>query len=489
MKRRLANPGLSPAVLALLLLVLGRRAGAQSLAALESRPLVLGLEAAVRLALEASPSLEGAEAALEAADARRDAASRLRLPSVLASAAYSHAGPVEPGVLAIDLGAPAGVKSVALPEALQDSTSFRIVLQQPLYTGGRLASGLAQAEAGRAAALAEAAAKRRDVAAAAERAWWGLVLASESEAAVAENLLAVRAHRADAERRLAEGTATKSELLSWRMQEVEASVRARSADADRAAARARLNVLLGRPWDAPLEAAEEPTMAADGSAAEPTRAAAESTGAAAAAAPEGEASCPDGGAGESGLLATALGSRPELAAARARVEAREAAVGVARSALLPALHLTASAAYADPNPKAFPQRPGFELLWDIGLVASLDLGRLPFARSQVEEARAQAREARGALAQAQDGVALELALAGLELEKARDRLESSSAAVALAEENRRVQEERFAAGIALASELADAESALLLARLDGTRSRVAWELARAALRDAAGGTR
>ncbi|HRY72479.1 MAG TPA: TolC family protein, partial [Spirochaetia bacterium] len=315
------------------------------------------------------------------------------------------------------------------------------------------------------------------------------VLASESEAAVAENLLAVRSHRADAERRLAEGTATKSELLSWRMQEVEASVRTRSADADRAAARARLNVLLGRSWDAPLETAEEPTMAADGSAAEPTRAAAESTGAAAAAAPEGEASCPDGGAGESGLLATALGSRPELAAARARVEAREAAVGVARSALLPALHLTASAAYADPNPKAFPQRPGFELLWDIGLVASLDLGRLPFARSQVEEARAQAREARGALAQAQDGVALELALAGLELEKARDRLESSSAAVALAEENRRVQEERFAAGIALASELADAESALLLARLDGTRSRVAWELARAALRDAAGGTR
>lgn len=484
MKRRLANPGLSPAVLALLLLVLGRRAGAQSLAALESRPLVLGLEAAVRLALEASPSLEGAEAALEAADARRDAASRLRLPSVLASAAYSHAGPVEPGVLAIDLGAPAGVKSVALPEALQDSTSFRIALQQPLYTGGRLASGLAQAEAGRAAALAEAAAKRRDVAAAAERAWWGLVLAAESEAAVAENLLAVRAHRADAERRLAEGTATKSELLSWRMQEVEASVRARSADADRAAARARLNVLIGRPWDAPLEAAEE--AAEEAATAE---GAVEPTGAAAAAPPAGEASRPDGSAGEAGLLAAALGSRPELAAARARVEAREAAIGAARSALLPSLHLTASAAYADPNPKAFPQRPGFELLWDVGLVASLDLGRLPFARAQVEEARAQAREARGALAQARDGVALELALAGLELEKARGRLEASSAAVALAQENRRVQEERFAAGIALASELADAESALLQARLDGTRSRVAWELARAALRDAAGGTR
>lgn len=481
MKRRVAIPGLRPAVLALLL-ALGGRTGAQAPAALESQPLVLGLGAAVRLALGASPSLAGAEAALEAADARRDAASRLRLPSALASASYSHSGPVEPGVLAIDLGAPAGVKSVALPEALKDSTSFRIALQQPLYTGGRLASGLAQAEAGRAAALAEAAARRRDVAAAAERAWWGLVLASESEAAVAENLLAVRSHRADAERRLAEGTATKSELLSWRMQEVEASVRTRSADADRAAARARLNVLLGRPWDAPLEAAEEPTMAAAGAAAEPT-------GAAAAAAPAGEASVPDGSAGEADLLAAALASRPELAAARARVEAREAAVGAARSALLPSLHLTASAAYADPNPKAFPQRPGFELLWDVGLVASLDLGRLPFARAQAEEARAQAREARGALALAKDGVALELALAGLELEKARGRLEASSAAVALAEENRRVQEERFAAGIALASELADAESALLQARLDGTRYRVAWELARAALRDAAGGTR
>jgi len=255
MKRRVANPGLRPAVLALLLLVLGGRAGAQGLAAQESRPLVLGLGAAVRLALEASPSLEGAEAALEAADARRDAASRLRLPSALASASYSHAGPVEPGVLDV------GPQKVALPEALQDSTSFRIALQQPLYTGGRLSSGIAQADAAKEAALAEAAARRRDIAAAAERAWWGLVLAAESEAAVAENLLAVRSHRADAERRLAEGAATKSELLSWRMQEVEASVRARAADADRAAARARLNVLLGRPWDAPLEAAEEPAKA------------------------------------------------------------------------------------------------------------------------------------------------------------------------------------------------------------------------------------
>ncbi|TFG80659.1 MAG: hypothetical protein E4H20_10860, partial [Spirochaetales bacterium] len=177
----------------------------------------------------------------------------------------------------------------------------------------------------------------------------------------------------------------------------------------------------------------------------------------------------------------------EIAAARARIMALEASESLVRASLLPSVFLTGNVTYADPNPKAFPQRDGFEFLWDIGLVASIDIGRVPLILAQVAEAKAQAALARDTLSQLSDSLIMELVQASFDIEKALDRYLASTAAVSLAEENLRVQMDRYAAGLALASELADAEASLLSVKLDRFRSRVAWELARATLRDAAGG--
>lgn len=428
------------------------------LASAQQAPIVLDLRAAVERSLAVSPSLAAAHDAVLARQAGRDAASLQYTPSAVASAGYTHSGPVDPGSFTVDLGA-AGTHTVTLPAPLQDSTVFRLALQQPIYTGGRIEAGIAAASAATSAARADEASRRRAVGSSAEQAWWSLVLAGESEKAVAENLAAVSAHRADAQRRLAQGTGTKSELLSWEMQEVDAGVRRRAAATDLAAARARLNVLLGLPWDAPTEATEPPPPDLDRG----------------------------GTASPAAQLDAAFSTRPEIAAARARISAQEAAEAQARAGLLPSLYLTGDLAYDDPNPKAFPQRSGFEFLWDVGIMASIDVGRVPATLAQIADARAQTAQARESLSQTRDALTLDLIQARFDLEKARDRYDSSAAAVNLAEENQRVQSDRFAAGLALASELADAEAALLSAKLDRFRSRVSWELARAALRDAAGG--
>ena len=426
--------------------------------------LVLDLRAAVERALAISPDLAAVQDALLAAEARRDAALRQYTPSAVASASYTHSGPVVPGSFDVALG-PAGTRAVTLPAPLQDSTSFRLGLQQPLYTGGRIEAGIAAASAAESSARADASSRRRSVAAIAEQAWWALVLAAESKEAVAENYSAMSAHRADAERRLAQGSGTKNELLSWEMQEVEAGVRSRAAATDLAAARARLNILLGLPWDTPTEAA-----------------------------PPAAPVLTSGIGGRDGTKATtavlidaAMSDRPEISAARARVSAQEAAEAQERASLLPSVYLTGSLAYANPNPEAFPQRSGFEVLWDVGLVASIDLGRVPETLARLADARAQAAQARNLLGQTRTALTLELVQDCFDLEKARDSYDTSTAAVNLAEENLRVQKDRFAAGVAIASELADAEASLLAVKLDRFRSRVAWELARAALRDAVGG--
>ncbi len=425
---------------------------------------IIDLHTAIELALASSPTLAGALDSFRAAVARRDVALRQFAPSAVVSAGYTHSSPVDPGTINVPL-APPGT-TITLPAPLEDSTSFRFAVQQPLFTGGRIVAGVAAASAAADSAHADAASRRRMVAASAEQAWWSLVLATESEKAVVENLAAVTTHRADAERRLAQGTGTKSQLLSWEMQEVEAGVRRRAAATDVAAAKARLNILIGLHWNAATSALlpAAPDIGPD----------------------PGDASALSNAVGD-GLLDTALANRPEIAAARARISVQEATEAQARASLMPSVYLTGSMTYADPNPKAFPQRSGFEFLWDLGVIASFDIGRVPAALAQIQDARAQAAAARDALGQTHDALTLELVQARFELAKARDRYVSSTAAVNFAEENIRVQNDRYSAGIALASELADAEAALLSAKLDRTRSRVAWELARAELRDAAGG--
>jgi outer membrane protein TolC len=182
----------------------------------------------------------------------------------------------------------------------------------------------------------------------------------------------------------------------------------------------------------------------------------------------------------------AKAARPELSAAAARVAAQEAALEAARSPLLPSVFLTGTYSLADPNPKVFPQRSGFESYWDVGLLVSMDLGRVPATLAQVDEARSALEQARLGLAQAGDSAELEVVSACLELAKCAERLRASASSVDMAAEALRSQKDRLAAGLAVSSAVADAEGDLLRARLERTRSRVSWELAALALRDAVG---
>jgi len=425
----------------------------------QQQPFALDLGTAVRRAIAASPDLAAVQDALAASEASYDATLRQYAPSAVASAGYTRSSPVTGGSITV------GPQTVTLHAPPQDSTSFRLGLRQPLYSGGRIEAGIAAASAAEGSARADARSVRRSVASMAERAWWALVLAAESEEAVAENYAAMKAHRADAERRLAQGTGTKNELLSWEMQEIQAGVASRAAATDLEAARARLDILLGLPWNTPIDAAPPPPPALSA----------------------GIGGIDGATPSTAALIDRALSTRPEIDSARARIAAQDAAEKLARASILPSVSLTGDLVYADPNPEVIPQQEGFAFLWDVGIVASIDVGRVPESLAQIEAARAEASQARDSLGRVRDELTLELVQDSFDLEKARDSYLTSDAAVNLAEENLRVQKDRFAAGVAIASELADAEASLLAAKLDRFRARVAWELARAALRDAAGG--
>jgi outer membrane protein len=415
----------------------------------------ISVEDCVGRALAASESAAIGEAKAVAAEARLEYAQRQRFPSLAFSGSYAHSSEVDPGTIAM------GMQTITLPASKQDSWLFRLGLQQPLFAGFRIEGGIKQAGAGLAAAQAERQAATNAVASAARKAWWTLYMAAEAARVVEEGAAAQRAHVEEARARLAGGAGLKSELLSAQMREADLGAMVAEARAARDQAKARLNIMLGLPWDAATELLAPPEPDFGGSFG---------------------SSVPDTGA----LIAKAKAARPELAAATARAVAQNAALSAALSPLMPNVSLTGSYSIADPNPKAFPQRSGFESYWDIGLLVSMDLGRVPATLAQADEARAGLEQARLALSQAGHSIELEVATACLDLGKCAERLRAGSSSVELAEEALRSQKDRYAAGLSVSSAVSDAENDLLKAKLERTRSRVSWELAGIALRDAVG---
>jgi outer membrane protein TolC len=411
----------------------------------------LSINTCVEMALAASAQAAQAASKTQAAASRLDFARAQYVPSLTFSGSFTYSSEIEPGAISV------GPTTISLPETRRDSWLFRLTLQQPLFTGFRIESGIAQAEAALKAAQAEERRARAAVASAAEKAWWALYLADRSAAVVEENAAAQRAHVAEAQARLEGGAGLSVELLSARKRAADLETLAGEARSSLALARARLNLLLGLPWDAPTAVIEPPEPQIEKPSAEP-----------------------------SALVAAAKAARPELAAAAARLSMQKAAAAVARSPLLPNVFVTGSYSFADPNPKVFPQRDGFESLWDIGLLVSFDLGRIPATLAQAAETRAGIHEASLGLTQLENSVEFEVISAYLELLKCADRLYATESSVALAEEALRSQRELRAAGLAVDSAVVDAENELLRAKLERTRSRVSWELARIALRDALG---
>ncbi len=416
-------------------------------------PEILDLAACVRRALEAGDALRAAEAQLEAQESRVAAARAQRLPGLTLSGSYVRSAEVEGGELTV------GMSTVTLPSPLPDSFAARLQVQETVYSGGRIDAGIRAASALVSAAAAQMAAARAAAAGSAERAYWNLYLAQESETAALDNLRAMESHRRDAQDRLAQGAATRSEVLSWLLREVQARDAAGSAGSRRAQAAASLALLLGLPWNSDLRAAPPP-----------------------------EASSREEPVDVDAAVRAALESRRDIAEADARAAAQGGAVDQARGALLPTVQLTGSFSLLNPNPKVFPQREGFEPYWEAGILASWDAGGLPGNLARVREAEAGLLAARHRSDAVRRGAEAEVVAAAIALQDARRRLSVTAAALDLALENRKVAVDRYAAGIALDAELADAEAALTAVRLESLRARAARELAEAALRDAAGGS-
>jgi outer membrane protein len=391
----------------------------------------MDLQECISLALAHDPGLRSDELESAAANARLKEMQGQYVPSVSLQAGYARLSDVPAGTLG----------PFTLPESPLNSAVVKLSIQQPLFTGLRIASSIRQADALRSSAGSDAARTKLELRSSVSEAFWELAKsrAVEKSAVVSQGQMERRL--ADVATLVEQGVATHNDELQAAMRLEDARIDTARAASIRGIAWVRLAQLIGAPLAPALDIADNP-------------------GAIPAAAPAAGAA-----GGLEDVVSRALAARPEIASARSRLGAQEAAVDLARSGRFPNVFLTGDYTLANPNPRVFPPEDQFTGSWSVGIMASFDVGRFPQVAAQEEQAQSRAAQAREYERRLSDAVSGEVVRAAITLNAALLAYASLKTETSQAEENLRYVQERFSQGVALSSASLDAETLLEKARL------------------------
>lgn len=420
----------------------------------------LSLDEAVAAGLEASPALHASRAKADASSARAREVAALRLPAFKLGAGYTRLSEVPPFQVTL----PIAPQPIVVSQNYFNNWTLRLSAQQPLFTGFRLEAGAESARMLEASAGWDLTKDRAEFVFAVKSAYWNLARARELEAVVADTIAQVQAHLKDVQAFYEQGLLTRNEVLRAELQL--SSTELMRIDARNASelARTALATLIGLPVESEIELSSS----------------AESVASLAPA---------DLGGGETAgrsLLDEALAARPEIKASEFRIKASEAGLRSARSGWYPQVSLAGNYYYLRPNPRILPALDKFKGTWDVGIAVSFDVWNWGQTRNQTEQAKAQLAQARDARKLLEDQAVLDVTQSRLALVQARDKIQVAAQAVGQAEENLRMVRDRFRQGVALNSDVLDAEVFLLQARTSKTQAGIDLAVAQARLEKALG---
>jgi outer membrane protein len=178
--------------------------------------------------------------------------------------------------------------------------------------------------------------------------------------------------------------------------------------------------------------------------------------------------------------APAKNTRPEILAAKKAIAAADQQVRAAKGGYIPRLNAFASYDVDSGDAEEFKDS------WIAGVSVDLDVFDGFLTRGKVAEARANLDASREQLRKTELTVALEAKQAQLNVEEAQARLDTTGKSVAQAEESLQITKDRYAGGLALLTQVLDAETALTGARQRRAAAETDYLIARAALDRALG---
>jgi outer membrane protein TolC len=415
---------------------------------------LLDAEKAARLAIEASTLTAAAVERLNAAEYAIKEADGARLPVISVNAAIARQNGVPEFSVPSDQP---GQPPLVLYPNIENTYSADLTLTQPIYTGGAITANRDAARMDESAATWSQSLTALELGYAARIQYWNAVGASAG-VAVAEAQLNRTRRLLDDTRALREaGMAVNADVFAAEARVAAAEVDVIRTRNEEEKTLARLRSLLGMDDGAAVTLADAATDRV-----------------------------PDRPPSLAGLQQQSLERRPELKMTDARIEALGARARVVDAARLPAVGATGQYVVARPNQRYFPLVDEANDSWRVGVVASWKVfdGSQTKARAAGVEAEQRAlQQDRGEM---ERKIRLEVETTRLELESALEAVSAADASATAAAAWEEASSERYAAGLALLSELLDAQADLTAAEAAQVRTRVAAWLANATLHRAIG---
>jgi outer membrane protein len=413
--------------------------------------LTLTIEQAIQTGLENSKALHTSRFKLLAADARASETNTLGLPSLKFNGLYTRLSTVPPEAVTLlansfGPGFPPADVGLTLSPTILNNYTLKAILQQPLFTGGKISGQIDAAGFIAKASEQDFQKDKADVIYDIKAAYWNLYRAIEFKKFVDENVTQMRTHSTDAESLLKQGLLTTNDVMKVQVELSDALVRQIDADNNVTVAMYILNNTLGLPLQTDL--ALESTIKISDRQWE----------------------------GVDLLVRQAIEKRPEIKGMDARVQAGEAGLTSARGGWWPQIFMIGDYSYLRPNQRYFPVTDNFKETWDLSVSVSFDIWNWWQTGYQITQAQAQLAQAKEGLSMARDGVMLEVTQSYLGIQKAKERKTVSEQGVRQAEENYRIMSGKYKQGLVANSELLDAEVAMLQAKLTLTQSLVDYEL-------------
>jgi outer membrane protein len=390
------------------------------------------VQEAVLEALDANRSVLAARESARIADALRREARAAMVPGVRAVGTHSRQDEA-PRVDAPELG-------LDFTIGPRNVTSLDLEASFPIFASGRYLNAWRAARAGRDRAEADREAAESDVAAAVTAAAFDLLETTHWIEAAGSHEAALARQVEDARALLAAEKVTRDAVLEAEVEHARAQRQREKLESLVPLRRTALNILLGRPTDAPTEVEDAPATAAPSL--EPRA-----------------------------FEEEALARRPELRAADHELRRAAGALRAAIGAELPELRGVASW-HADDSDFASPDNfATFALRLEVPLFrGGAGAARIDRARREVELARL-----RRADVEAQ--VRREILAAVRDVEQAYRDIGVAEQSMAKAEESLRIVREKFAVGRATSREVLDSTALLNSTRFDRIRAVYSYNVA------------
>jgi outer membrane protein TolC len=334
--------------------------------------------------------------------------------------------------------------------------TMKASLQQPLFTGWRLQSAADNAEYISNAAHSDYTKDKAELVYSIKSAYWNVYRAKELKRLSDENVIQIGQHLADIENLFRQGMATTNAVLKVKVQLSNAKLLQSDASNNVEIAIIAFNSTIGIPLDTDVGIASSLTPTTKDF-------------------PEVQQ-----------MLVKAMNERPDMHAMEWRLRASQAGITAAQSGWLPQVFLSGNYYYSRPNQRIFPAQDQFKDTWDLGVNLQFDIWNNLTTVYQTAQAQSQYEQAKDAFAMLKDGVTLEVTQNYLNVRQVKQKIQLAQLGVEQSDENLRVAQETFKAGLTTNSELLDAEVGQLQSKIQLLQALVEYELAQAKLEKSVG---